>query len=68
MVAIYIAYVHITELMTMAEHQTFSSQTNHLSGQTKFGCTYYIIIYTLSMKDAAKMDAWTVSVLIISTA
>ena len=47
MVAIYTAYVHITELMIMGEHQTFSSQTNHLSGQVKFGCTYYIIIYTV---------------------
>ena len=49
MVAIYTAYVHITELMIMAEHHTFSRQTD----QIKFGCTYVLYYYTVFIRMKA---------------
>ena len=36
--------VDIAVLMIMASHQTFSSQFKYLTGQTKFGQTYFLYI------------------------
>ena len=61
--------VHVTELMIMASHQTFSGQVKHLSSQTKFGQTnlLYIINGEVIKFTKEKQMSGQFSVLIIST-